>query len=103
VNLPSDVSVFNSNDFADHFYFVAVLRLARIAGDISRSLYVRTPQPGTFLQRVAKIREALELWREGLPEHLKLDPPQHNDNSSDPGPKTFTLQLAYNQVSIIRK
>ncbi|KAF5228890.1 hypothetical protein FAUST_10767 [Fusarium austroamericanum] len=101
VNLPSDVSALNSNDFADHFYFVAVLRLARIAGDISRSLYVRTPQPGTFLQRVAKIREALELWRKGLPEHLKLDPPQHNDNSSDPGPKTFTLQLAYNQLLIL--
>lgn len=101
VKSPSDVSTLNSKDFGDHSRFVALLRLARIAGDISRTLYVRTPQCCTFLQRVANIREVLELWRGDLPENIKFDSQYQNDAGLHPQPKTSTLQLAYNQVGFI--
>ncbi|RGP67944.1 transcriptional regulatory [Fusarium sporotrichioides] len=101
VNLPSDMSNLNSKDFGDHSRFVAVLRLAKIAGDVSRSLYVRTPQRCTFLQRMAKIRESLELWRGELPESMKLDSHTQNDTTFPPQSKVSTLQLAYNQLLIL--
>ncbi|KIL88264.1 transcriptional regulatory protein [Fusarium avenaceum] len=101
VKLPSDVSTLNPKDFADHTRFVALLRLARIAGDISRTLYVRTPQRCTFLQRVAKIRENLQLWWGGLPENIKFDSQYQNDTSLYSQSKTSTLQLAYNQLLIL--
>ncbi|KAG5661749.1 hypothetical protein KAF25_003988 [Fusarium avenaceum] len=101
VKLPSEVSTLSSKDFGDHSRFVSVLRLARIAGDISRSLYVRTPQRCTFLQRVAKIREDLELWRGELPENIKFDSQYQNDASLHPHSKTSTLQLAYNQLLLL--
>ncbi|KAH7233046.1 fungal-specific transcription factor domain-containing protein [Fusarium tricinctum] len=101
VKLPSDVSTLNSKDFGDHTRFVAILRLARIAGDISRTLYVRTPQRCTFLQRVAKIREDLELWRGELPGSIKFDSQYQNNTSLHPQSKTSTLQLAYNQLLVL--
>ncbi|KAH6951997.1 fungal-specific transcription factor domain-containing protein [Fusarium avenaceum] len=101
VKLPSDMSTLKPKDFADRTRFVALLRLARIAGDISRTLYVRTPQRCTFLQRVAKIREDLQLWWGGLPENIKFDSQYQNDTSLYSQSKTSTLQLAYNQLLIL--
>ncbi|RSL59948.1 hypothetical protein CEP54_007027 [Fusarium duplospermum] len=101
VDLPSTNPVLNSGDFGDHLHFVAVVRLAKIAGNISRSLYVRTPQRGTFLQRVEKIREELGQWRDQLLDHMKLDFTRGNDSDGYSQPVTSPLQLTFNQLLIL--
>ncbi|KAI8714938.1 Fungal-trans domain-containing protein [Fusarium sp. LHS14.1] len=101
VDMPSTNSTLNSGDFGDHVHFMAVVRLAKIAGNISRSLYVRTPQRGTFLQRVERIREELNQWRDQLLEHMK----HYFTGGSDSGmyslPATSPLQLTFNQSLIL--
>ncbi|KAK7211283.1 hypothetical protein V2G26_018461 [Clonostachys chloroleuca] len=101
IDLPSNDSALNQEDFGDHLEFVATLRLAKIAGHISRSLYVRTPQQrGTFLQQVAQIQEELNQWKELLPSQLK----PRLDRSSGIGAQlqaTTLLHLAFNQVIFV--
>ncbi|KAF4956726.1 hypothetical protein FSARC_11494 [Fusarium sarcochroum] len=100
VDLPSTSSTLNSDDFGDHGRLVAIIHLGRIAGNISRSLYVRTPQRGTFLQRVTKIREELDHWKLELPDHLKFDI-DHDRDSDRYQPSIWTLELIYNQLLIL--
>ncbi|CAH0022175.1 unnamed protein product [Clonostachys rhizophaga] len=101
IDLPSNDSALNAEDFGDHLEFVATLRLAKVAGHISRSLYVRTPQQrGTFLQQVAQIQEELSQWKELLPSPLK----PRLDHSSGIGTllqPTTMLHLAFNQLLIV--
>ena len=99
VDLPSTNPALNSSDFGDHLHFMAVVRLAKIAGNISRSLYVQTPQRGTFLQRVENIREELSQWRGQLPEHMKPDFTRGGSSNIYSQPVTSPLQLTFNQVT----
>ncbi|EXK43525.1 hypothetical protein FOMG_02470 [Fusarium oxysporum f. sp. melonis 26406] len=99
VNLPSTSAALGSEDFGDHFCFLAVVRLAKIAGNISRSLYVRTPQRGTFLQRVTKIRDELHHWKEELPEQMKLDFSRSDEAENHSKSIICRLKVSFNQVS----
>ncbi|KAI5459024.1 fungal-specific transcription factor domain-containing protein [Mariannaea sp. PMI_226] len=101
VDLPSRNSDLNSEDFGNEKHLVTVVRLAKIAGNISRSLYVRTPQRGTFLQRVEKIREELSSWKEQLPDYVKHDFDQAGEGDEYPQPVNLTLQLSFNQLFIL--
>jgi hypothetical protein len=101
VDLPSTNPALNSGDFGDHVHLMAVVRLAKIAGNISRSLYVRTPQRGTFLQRVERIREELGQWRDQLPDHMKLDFTRGSGSDIYSQPVTSPLQLTFNQVTAL--
>lgn len=101
VDMPSTNSTLNLGDFGDHVHFMAVVRLAKIAGNISRSLYVRTPQRGTFLQRVERIREELSQWRDQLPGHMKHDFTSGSDSDMYSQPTTSPLQLTFNQVTAL--
>ncbi|KAJ3461165.1 hypothetical protein MRS44_009718 [Fusarium solani] len=101
VDLPSTNPALNSGDFGDHVHLMAVVRLAKIAGNISRSLYVRTPQRGTFLQRVERIREELGQWRDQLPDHMKLDFTRGSGSDIYSQPVTSPLQLTFNQLLIL--
>jgi len=99
VDLPAGNPALNSGDFGDHLHFVAVLRLAKIAGKISRSLYVRKAQRGTFLHRVEKIGEELDQWREQLPDRIKSEFDRAQDGNENSQPATTALKLSFNQVS----
>jgi proline utilization trans-activator len=99
VDLPSNSHALTSEDFGDHSYFLAVVRLAKIAGNISRSLYVRTPQRGTFLQRVARIQEELDHWKEELPEQMKLDFSRTDETQNHSKSIISRLKVSFNQVS----
>jgi hypothetical protein len=101
VNLPSGSPDVNSDDFGDHSHYLAVVRLAKIAGNISRSLYVRTPQRGTFLQRVARIREELHHWKEELPEQMKVDFNHIDESENHSQSATSRLKVSFNQVSYV--
>ncbi|VUC23437.1 unnamed protein product [Clonostachys rosea] len=100
VDLPSNDPALNAEDFGDHLQFVATLRLAKIAGQISRSLYVRKPQRGTFLQQVIRIREELNQWREQLPSQLKVDLHRVSGDGGQLQPITL-LHLSFNQLLIV--
>uniref|UniRef100_A0A0B7KI93 Zn(2)-C6 fungal-type domain-containing protein n=1 Tax=Bionectria ochroleuca TaxID=29856 RepID=A0A0B7KI93_BIOOC len=101
IDLPSTNSALNPEDFGDHLEFVATLRLAKIAGHISRSLYVRTPQQrGTFLQQVAQIQEELNQWNELLPSQLKPHFGHSSDSERQLQPTTV-LHLTFNQLLIV--
>ncbi|KAM0542667.1 hypothetical protein ACHAPJ_012699 [Fusarium lateritium] len=101
VDLPSTSSALSLEDFGDHSRFVAIIHLARVAGNISRSLYVRTPQRGTFLQRVTKIREELDHWRLELPDHLKFDLDGSGEGNRFDRTNSSTLELSFNQLMIL--
>lgn len=101
VDLPSSSPDLTSDDFGDHSRYMAVVSLAKIAGNISRSLYVRTPQRGTFLQRVARIREELHHWKEELPEQMKLDFNHIDETENHSQFAISRLQVSYNQVSSV--
>ncbi|KAK7227785.1 hypothetical protein V2G26_015788 [Clonostachys chloroleuca] len=73
VSLPSDNIDLNSEDLSHHHQFMATIRLTKIIGHISRSLFVRTPQRGIFLRRVDMVGEQFRQWQEKLPNHLKSD------------------------------
>ncbi|KAH7203100.1 fungal-specific transcription factor domain-containing protein [Fusarium redolens] len=101
VDLPSNSPALTSEDFGDHSYFLAVVRLAKIAGNISRSLYVRTPQRGTFLQRVARIQEELDHWKEELPEQMKLDFSRTDETQNHSKSIISRLKVSFNQLFIL--
>lgn len=98
VDLPSSDAVLSSEDFGDHLHLVAIVRLAKIAGHLSRSLYVRMPQSDTFFQRVENIRDELKNWRENLPDHMK---PMFDGKGKQAHAATSTLQLSFNQVGLV--
>ncbi|XEV04608.1 hypothetical protein FSHL1_009895 [Fusarium sambucinum] len=100
VRPPSNSPDLTSEDFGDHSHILAVVRLAKIAGNISRSLYVRTPRQGTFLQRVASIREELDQWKEELPEQMKLEF-NRSDESSNQSSSISRLKVSFNQLFIV--
>ncbi|KAH6675318.1 fungal-specific transcription factor domain-containing protein, partial [Plectosphaerella plurivora] len=100
-DLPTGNPVLNATDFGDHLHFLAVLRLAKIAGHISQSLYLRRPQRGTFLQQVEKIREELDQWRGQLPGHIKTEFDYAVDQNECSRPATTALKLSYNQLLIV--
>ncbi|KAJ4056741.1 hypothetical protein NW758_001168 [Fusarium oxysporum] len=101
VDLPSNSPALTSEDFGDHSHFLAIVRLSKIAGNISRSLYVRTPQRGTFLQRVARIREELEHWKGELPDQVKADFSRTDETEDHSQPAISRLKVSFNQLFIL--
>ncbi|KAH7009938.1 fungal-specific transcription factor domain-containing protein [Ilyonectria destructans] len=98
VDLPSDpVLASNQDDFKDAAYLVASVRLARLAGRIGYSIYNRNPQETSLSQRVQEALKDLRNWVEELPDHLHIDPKDHN---VDPSPKPLSLHLYFNQCVI---
>ncbi|KAF5588756.1 transcriptional regulatory [Fusarium pseudocircinatum] len=101
VDLPSNSPTLNSEDFGDHSHFLATVRLSKIAGNISRSLYVRTPQPGTFLQRVTRIREELDHWKRELPDRVKVDFSRTNETEDHSHSAISAMKVSFNQLFIL--
>ncbi|EXA33821.1 hypothetical protein FOVG_15120 [Fusarium oxysporum f. sp. pisi HDV247] len=101
VDLPSNSPALTSEDFGDHSHFLAIVRLSKIAGNISRSLYVRTPQRGTFLQRVARIREELEHWKGELPDQVKADFSRTDETEDHSQSAISRLKVSFNQLFIL--
>ncbi|KAG7417027.1 Proline utilization trans-activator [Fusarium oxysporum f. sp. rapae] len=101
VDLPSNSPSLTSEDFGDHSHFLATVRLAKIAGNISRSLYVRTPQRGTFLQRVARIREELDHWKGELPDQVKVDFSRTDETEDHSQFAISRLKVSFNQLFIL--
>lgn len=98
VDLPSNGPSLTSENFGDHSHFLAIVRLAKIAGNISRSLYVRTPQHGTFLQRVARIREELDHWKAELPDQAKVSFSRTDETEEHSQSAISRLKVSFNQV-----
>ncbi|KAF5687779.1 transcriptional regulatory [Fusarium denticulatum] len=98
VDLPSNSPALISEDFGDHSHFLATVRLSKIAGNISRSLYVRTPQRGTFLQRVTRIREELDHWKRELPDQVKVDFSRTDETEEHSQSVISAMKVSFNQV-----
>ncbi|KAF5538965.1 positive activator of transcription [Fusarium phyllophilum] len=80
VDLPTDpVLDTPSDDFADSSYFIAGLRLARLAA-----------------KRVQEALRDLRAFVEELPPHLHIEP----TDAPEPSPKPLSLHLYFNQVAI---
>ncbi|KAI8682070.1 Zn(2)-C6 fungal-type domain-containing protein [Fusarium keratoplasticum] len=97
VDLPSDpVLETPSDDFADSAYFIASIRLARLAGRVINSIYTRRPQQKTLSQRVQEALRDLRTFVEELPAHLHIE----STDGPEPSPKPLSLHLYFNQVAI---
>ncbi|KAH6869435.1 fungal-specific transcription factor domain-containing protein [Thelonectria olida] len=95
VDLPSEAHGPNADDFVDHEYLKAGVKLAKIAGTITKSIYDRRNTRGPFSRRVQEVRKALRLWSEELPAHLQLNQPIKPDG------KVISQQLSFNQLLIL--
>lgn len=93
VDFPSNTP---SDDFADSAYFIASIRLARLAGRVINSIYTRRPQQKTLSQRVQEALRDLRTFVEELPPHLHIEP----TDGPEPSPKPLSLHLYFNQVRI---
>ncbi|KLP08481.1 hypothetical protein CEK26_009392 [Fusarium fujikuroi] len=97
VDLPTDpVLDTPSDDFADSSYFIAGLRLARLAAKVINAIYTRRPQQKTLSQRVQEALRDLRAFVEELPPHLHIEP----TDAPEPSPKPLSLHLYFNQVAI---
>ncbi|RSL56435.1 hypothetical protein CEP54_008854 [Fusarium duplospermum] len=97
VDFPSDpVLETPSDDFADSAYFIASIRLARLAGRVINSIYTRRPQQKTLSQRVQEALRDLRTFVEELPAHLHIE----STDGPEPSPKPLSLHLYFNQVAI---
>lgn len=99
VNLPASDPGLDPNDFADPAYYVARARLAQVAGQIFKAIYLRRNKPAARetlqAQRVQDSLKNLLDWRKNLPPHLCIDlngPPTSLTNA-------VSLYLSFNQVS----
>lgn len=95
VELPASIDTAQPNDFLDHEYLIASVRLARLAGNIIFSIYRRNNANISFSKRVHSTLQQLHAWVEKLPSHLQL--------SADKGPpdavgRAVSLHLSFNQV-----
>lgn len=82
----------------DTDHLVANVSVARLAGDIIKSIYSRNLHQKPFSQRVQNILKALQQWMEQLPAQLQLDSSRPPDNTGKP----VSLHLAFNQVGTFR-
>ncbi|KAH8660405.1 fungal-specific transcription factor domain-containing protein [Xylariales sp. PMI_506] len=100
VDLPSDTElpVDRLDDFFGADSQIARLKLAKITGKITKSLYARKPQQEPFLQRVQSVLKDLQEWIQGLPEHLRIGMQQSSQGVSG---LSRALLLAFNQCMII--
>lgn len=97
VDFPSDpVLETPSDDFADSAYFIASIRLARLAWRVINSIYTRRPQQKTLSQRVQEALRDLRTFVEELPPHLHIE----STDGPEPSPKPLSLHLYFNQVAI---
>lgn len=97
VDLPTDpVLDTPSDDFADSSYFIAGLKLARLAAKVINAIYTRRPQQKTLSQRVQEALRDLRAFVEELPPHLHIEP----TDAPEPSPKPLSLHLYFNQVAI---
>ncbi|KAI8722716.1 Zn(2)-C6 fungal-type domain-containing protein [Fusarium sp. LHS14.1] len=97
VDFPSDpVLDPPSDDFADSAYFIASIRLARLAWRVINSIYTRRPQQKTLSQRVQEALRDLRTFVEELPPHLHIE----STDGPEPSPKPLSLHLYFNQVAI---
>ena len=85
-----------SDDFRDPEYIIASIDLARLAGQITASIYSRKRQKGDFSQRVQQNLRDLRGWIQGLPTHLKIEKVELSETLPRP---IIYLHLSFNQVS----
>ncbi|PLB52500.1 hypothetical protein P170DRAFT_402737 [Aspergillus steynii IBT 23096] len=99
VDMPSmeRISPQEQEEFSDPEHLIAVIKLARTAGDIISDIYGRPRVEGNFVQSVHKILRNLRAWAEDLPPNVKL-------NQNSPRYKsrhTASLHLAFNQCVVL--
>ncbi|OJJ47978.1 hypothetical protein ASPZODRAFT_151389 [Penicilliopsis zonata CBS 506.65] len=99
VDMPSDIHPpeLQKEQFSDTEYFIANIKLARIAGDTITMLYSRRKYTETFLQRVQKLLKALKNWLETLPERIRLT----TDDAETNKKHITSLHLSFNQCVIL--
>lgn len=92
VDLPSDMG--SHDEFTDCSYQIALIKLAKVASKIMRTIYSRATPVENFLQREQAILVDLKQWLEELPVHLRL---QTGGNNPRP---TISIHLQFNYVSV---
>lgn len=99
VDFPSPVAGDAAEDFVDHEYLIAGVKLARLSGDIITSIYGRRKQRGLFSHRVQNALKELRRWTEDLPRHLQVNTDQPAKTVGRP----VSLHLLFNQVRPVTK
>lgn len=92
VDLPSDMG--SHDEFTECSYQIALIKLAKVASKIMRTIYSRATPVENFLQREQAILVDLKQWLEELPVHLRL---QTGGNNPRP---TISIHLQFNYVSV---
>lgn len=86
----------HQEDFGDHEYLIASIKLAKLAGRMTASIYGRSMQQGSFSQRVQHSLKELTNWVERLPDQLQIKLDSTSSTASD---AIISLHLLFNQVS----
>ncbi|KAL4801015.1 fungal-specific transcription factor domain-containing protein [Aspergillus venezuelensis] len=99
VDLPSELDLSSVPNYYDEFvdssYQIALIKLARIASNITRKIYSRTIFAENFLQREQRILVDLRQWLQELPEQLKW-------KTSEENPKTtVSIHLQFNYCLVL--
>lgn len=95
VQLPVSKATVQCDDFLDHEFLIATIRLARLAGDIISSIYRRNEGDKPFSKRVHATLQQLHAWAANLPSHLQLTT---HHGASDALGRAVSLNLSFNQV-----
>ncbi|KAL8382334.1 hypothetical protein RB595_006222 [Gaeumannomyces hyphopodioides] len=88
----------DAGDFADAGYCLARIKLARVAGKITQSIYGRRIHQESLSHRVQEALSDLRAWADELPSHLHLD--YCGSGSSEAVPKPLPLHLSFNQCLV---
>ncbi|KAL8408246.1 hypothetical protein RB594_006881 [Gaeumannomyces avenae] len=102
VDFPSDQSALegtiDAGDFFDAGYSLARIKLARVAGKITQSIYGRRIHQESLSQRVQEALSDLRAWADELPSYLHLD--SCSSGLSEAVPKPLPLHLSFNQCLV---
>ncbi|KAF5008132.1 hypothetical protein FDECE_5568 [Fusarium decemcellulare] len=99
VDLPSSVAVIGARqtDFAHTEWILARIELAKISRKMIKSVYGRSRQKESFMQRVQHALRDLKQWVDCLPAEVQMD-----SQSSHSKPEAIrSLHLAFNQSVIL--
>ncbi|KAJ3539319.1 hypothetical protein NM208_g5538 [Fusarium decemcellulare] len=99
VDLPSSIAVIGARqtDFAHTEWILARIELAKISRKMIKSVYGRSRQKESFLQRVQHALRDLKQWVDCLPAEVQMD-----SQSSHSKPEAIrSLHLAFNQSVIL--
>lgn len=96
VSMPSNVKEdAHEEEFWDTQLLTANIKLARITGQVTESIYSRKPKLDSFLQREQKLLNLLKQWAQELPSHIRF-------KGDTQRPKHVTsLHLQFNQVNLM--